>query len=117
MKTINKKIALLIIISGLAAVVESCSTYTVRAEQAPKTDDIRSQCVVSWLWGLQDPQISAPCDGQGVEFVSVQTNWVYSLCTVATLGIVSPAVVKYRCSGLPVIEGDPIGADLPEETK
>lgn len=89
--------------------VESCSTFTVKSIQTPKTDDIKSTTVVSYFWGISDPDVKAECEGKGFEFVASKTNYLYSLCSVITLGIVTPMTVQYRCAGDQLHEGTPFG--------
>jgi hypothetical protein len=97
------------LIWAMLITIESCSTFTVTSNQTPKSDETKSMTVVSYLWGLSDPDIKAECKGMGLLFVATKTNYLYSLCSVVTLGIVTPMTVQYRCAGDQLHEGTPFG--------
>lgn len=102
-----KKFYLLILVSFIY--LEGCSTVNVVATQASKDDDIFTTTVVALWWGGSDPVENVDCKGNGLQFVSAQTNWFYSLVTVVTLGAVVPIEVEYRCTSVPMQDGGTIG--------
>jgi len=106
---INDKIKIIISVSLLVFSIEGCSSFYVVAEQASKADDIYNETVFSYLWGLDDNLESVECHGEGLQMVSVKTNWVYSLCTFVTLGAIVPMEVEYRCTSVPLQDGGEIG--------
>lgn len=103
------RLTYLLIAATAVLIIEGCSTFTVRSQQTPKTDDTYTVTKVSYLWGLSDPVFSADCGGRGFEFVSSNTNLLYGICSVVTLGIVTPMQVTYRCTGVQLQEGTPFG--------
>jgi hypothetical protein len=104
----EKKIIFIAIISSFIF-LEGCSTVNVVATQASKSDDIFTTTVVALWWGGSDPVENVDCRGNGLQFVSAQTNWFYSLVTVVTLGAVVPIEVEYRCTSIPMQDGGTIG--------
>jgi hypothetical protein len=103
----NRTIVLVFVL--LFCTFGGCSTVTVTAVQASKADDIYTKTVVALWWGGSDPEEKVDCQGNGLQFVSVKTNWLYSLCSVLTLGAVVPADIQYRCTSVPLQENGPIG--------
>lgn len=89
--------------------LEGCSTVNVIAKQASKADDIKKTTVCALWWGGGDPVISADCNGNGMQIVSTSSNWLYSLCTVVTLGAVVPMDIQYRCTSEPMQNGGTLG--------
>jgi len=117
----NHRLAVLLIASSLSlSVLDGCSAVHVRANQASVADDIQHKTVVALWWGVDDPLESVECGGQGLHLVSVKTSWIYSLCTVVTLGAVVPMDIEYRCTSKSLEGGDDIGlvrpSPLPERT-
>ena len=86
-----------------------CSSVHVTANQAPKADDTYEKTVWALWWGASDPVESVDCNGNGLQFVTMKTNWIYSLCTFVTLGAVVPVDIEYRCTSEPLHGGDIIG--------
>lgn len=99
----------LIVISVLFISIEGCSAVEVKAVQSSKTDDIFSKTVVALWWGGGDPLEEVDCSGNGLQFVRVKSSWLYSLCTVVTLGAVVPFDIEYRCTSIPLQDGGEIG--------
>lgn len=84
---------------SIASLSESCSTVHVRAKQASPADDMHKKTIYALWWGGSDPIETIDCgDGKGLQIVSSSSNWLYSLCTVVTLGIVVPMDIEYRCT-------------------
>lgn len=53
----------------------------------------------SFAWGLAaQPLVQPDCQGNGTAEVTATTNLGYALLTVATLGIVVPAQLEWRCA-------------------
>lgn len=90
-------------------VFEGCSSVHVTAKQASKADDIYEKTVWALWWGGSDPVESVECNGNGLQIVTVKTSWIYSLCTVVTLGAVVPFDIEYRCTSEPLQGGGEIG--------
>lgn len=90
---------------------DGCSTVSVVAKQASKADDIMTMTRVSLWWGASDAVENIDCKGNGLQIVSVKTNWLYSLCTVVTLGAVVPVDVACRCTSVPLEDGGTLEPD------
>ena len=89
--------------------LESCSSVNVNAKQSSKADDTYSKTVVALWWGGSDPVESVDCAGNGLNIVSVKTNWFYSVCSFVTLGAVVPMDIEYRCTSGELQGGGDIG--------
>lgn len=100
---------ILILFSILMISFEGCSTVEVKALQSSKADDIYSKTVIALWWGGSDPLEEVDCNGNGLQFVQVKSNWLYSLCTVVTVGAVVPFDIHYRCTSVPMQDGGEIG--------
>jgi hypothetical protein len=88
---------------------EGCSSVSIIAKQASKADDTFKKTEFALWWGLSDPVENVDCQGNGLQVVNVSTNWIYSLCTVITLGAVVPVDVEYRCTTGSLQGGGTIG--------
>ncbi|MBL0177403.1 MAG: hypothetical protein IPP94_19535 [Ignavibacteria bacterium] len=100
----------------LSLTLPGCYSYRVVSENTARADDIHRATVVSLFWGIvQSNDVTAACNGNGLQQVTYKNNFLYSLCTVATLGIVSPADVEYRCSTGVVRGNDDMGQTLPRK--
>ena len=107
---LRRAIAVMLVISVVSFSQTGCSSsVSVVAKQASKADDVIKKTEVALWWGVSDPVQNAECGGNGLQFVSVRTNWLYSLCTVVTLGAVVPVDVEYRCTSEPMQDGGEIG--------
>ena len=100
--------SLLIITTTSLVLLNGCSGVHVRANQVPVADDIYEKTVVALWWGASDPLESVECGEGGLKLVSVKTSWIYSLCSVVTLGAVVPMDIEYRCAGSPLEGGGDI---------
>lgn len=105
----RKSLTVVIFISILIFSLEGCSAVEIKAVQSSKADDIFSKTVVALWWGGGDPLEEVDCSGNGLQFVRVKSSWLYSLCTVVTLGAVVPFDVEYRCTSVPLQNGGEIG--------
>ena len=81
-----------------------CSCYTARVEtKAQAGSEVSHQNVNFFFWGaIQSPKriVTPICDSlgsNGMAEVTVKNNFGYSLLTVITLGIWSPARVEWKC--------------------
>jgi hypothetical protein len=110
-KTIKHRntLPVIIFVSILIISLEGCSAVEVKAVQSSKADDIFSKTVVALWWGGGDPLEEVDCSGNGLQFVRVKSSWLYSLCTVVTLGAVAPFDIEYRCTSVPMQDGGEIG--------
>jgi hypothetical protein len=97
----------------LPVVLSSC--YTARVEtKAQAGTEVSHQNVNFFFWGaIQSPKriVTPICDSLGVNGmaeVTVKNNFGYSLLTVITLGIWSPARVEWKC-GKPCAKKGVIG--------
>lgn len=80
------------------------SCYTARVEtRAQAGSEVSHQNVNFFFWGaIQSPKriVTPICDSlgsNGMAEVTVKNNFGYSLLTVVTLGIWSPARVEWKC--------------------
>lgn len=106
----RKALIVLLVVSFVSVSQTGCSSsVSVVAKQASKADDVVTKTEVALWWGVSDPVQNVDCGGNGLQFVSVKTNWLYSLCTVVTLGAVAPMDVEYRCTSAPPQDGGVIG--------
>jgi len=105
-----KTIILIITISFALFSLEGCSSVHVVAEQASLADDICTETTFSLWWGISDPELPAQCRGEGLKYVSVKTNWFYSVCSFITLGAVVPMDIEYRCTSVHMLDGGVIGS-------
>ncbi len=90
------------------ALAPACYHYRAQVPDvagAPSTE-YAGEVVWSLVWGLvqQNPQIDN-CHGQALAEVRVTTNFGFTLLTVATLGLVAPAKVEWRCAKPTVVPG------------
>ena len=103
-------LVIVLALSFLSLTQPGCSSgVEITAKQASKADDTIKKTEFSLWWGFSDRTESVDCGGQGLQFVSTKTNWLYSLCAVVTLGAVVPLDVEYRCTSVPLQDGGPIG--------
>jgi hypothetical protein len=86
----------------LSILLSSC--YTARVEtKAQAGSEVSHQNVNFFFWGaIQSPKriVTPICDSlssNGMAEVTVKNNFGYSLLTVVTLGIWSPARVEWKC--------------------
>lgn len=105
----NKSVFAVVYFYILLITLTSCSSVNVTANQASLADDTESKTVVALWWGGSDVQENVDCNGNGLKLVRVSTNWLYSLCTVVTLGAVAPFEVEYRCTTGELDGGGSIG--------
>ena len=86
----------------LAAVAMSgCYHYTVEAPRRDPATEWRGRTVWSFLWGaLQSSPVPAEgCEpSNAMDQVRSSTNLGFTLITAATLGLVSPLQVEWRCA-------------------
>ena len=101
---------IIFLVSFAATTYTGCSsTVTVTANQASLADDTIKKTEVALWWGISDPLENVDCKGNCLKYVSVKTNWLYSLCTVVTLGAVVPMDVEYRCMSASMQDGGTLG--------
>lgn len=104
-------LSFVLLISFINIPMEGCSTVSVKAYQSSQADpkDTTAQkdghyykTVYALWWGASDIVQNVDCNdnGQsnGLSIVNVRTNWLYSLCSIVTLGAVVPLDVEYRCT-------------------
>ena len=72
-----------------------------------------TKTVVALWWGANDPLESVECGETGLKLVSVKTSWIYSLCSVVTLGAVVPMDIEYTCTSTPLSGGGDLGEVRP----
>ena len=108
-RRINNTLIIIIGLSVFSIIQEGCSSVSIIAQQASKADDIVKKTEVALWWGLSDPVENVDCRSNGLQFVGVKSNWLYSLCTVITLGAVIPMDVEYRCTSEQMLDGGTIG--------
>lgn len=90
----------------LAVALSGCATKKFEVEktfdysdghQSQKTETLTG---VATFFDDADDGSWMTCDDNTVHQVEVETNWAYSLVNIATLGLVAPYKVTYKC-GLP----------------
>ena len=84
-----------------------CATYRASPTGAggavPTTEGRRT--VWNFAWGLASTPAGFVdnCHDQPLAEVTVSTNLAFQILSVATLGLVSPAVVEWRCGKCPSV--------------
>ena len=118
----NRSSSIVIILACVASfALEGCSSVHVRAKQSSHADDLQEKTVVALWWGGNDPLEDVDCNGDGLNIVSVKTSWIYSFCSVITLGAVVPMDIEYKCTvgsldgGQPLGQADPSAAPRSED--
>jgi hypothetical protein len=88
--------------------LNGCYHYRVVAPDPEPATEYENRVVNSLFWGLmQAKDISADdCLSNALDEVRVTTNLVYSVVSVATLGIWMPMNVQWRCAKEPLQEGE-----------
>lgn len=78
--------------------LNGCYAYRVQAPNHPGVTDPRSKTIWSLAWGLAQQQPAVDCHGEALAEVTVKSNLLFDIFTVATLGFASPKRVEWRCS-------------------
>lgn len=92
------KVRLLIPVVLLVIATHGCYHYRVIATESAATE-YEKRTVYSLFWGLAQENIPASdCLSGGINEVRVSTNFGYALVSVATLGIVVPLDMEWRCA-------------------
>ena len=61
--------------------------------------DPESKVVVQWAWNLSKTTFRITnCNGQGLAKVWVESNLVFDILKVTTLGFIAPATIKWQCA-------------------
>jgi hypothetical protein len=89
-------------LATLGAVAPVSVKYICRSSSTETTD------LALW-WGLCDAVENVKCPGNGLQIVNLKTNWIYSLCTVITFGLVAPVDEEFRSTSTPMQNGGTIG--------
>ena len=90
----------LVVLAGVALSLSSCPEYRIRIPDSDPTDtSYVSRTMHSFFWGLvMDPLVlSAECEDEGINDVSIRRSFAHDLASVLTLGIWSPLEVGFRC--------------------
>jgi len=79
----------------------ACFQYRVAAPGpvSPGVTEPKGEVLWAFLWGfiVESPRVDN-CQGQGMAEVTTKSNLGFAIITVATLGIVSPLQVEWRCA-------------------
>lgn len=98
--TIIKNACRLIMIC-LMATAQGCYHYRVSTANNDPSTTYEKKTVCSLFWGLAQRDVTASnCDSlkvKGMDEVRVTTNLGFALITVASLGIVSPMTIEWKC--------------------
>lgn len=93
-------VALLLLQSG-------CYHYHVFSLPRDPATDYERETVVAYFWGLMQPDTAAEdCVSGALNEVKVSTNFAYLVASVATLGVVVPLEVSWRCAKEPPVDGE-----------
>jgi len=94
----------------LLMVFESCYHTRVTTSNFDPSTGYQKKTVCSLFWGLAQRDVLATnCDSlklKSLDEVRVTTNLGYALITVATLGIVCPMTIEWKCPKPCPIEGE-----------
>jgi hypothetical protein len=91
-----------------AVLLPGCANYQVRiADGKPTEPQYQGEMLSAYLWGTWASPVSMSAEKckRGMYDVVVESNYLYSLATVVTLGIWMPVEVSYRCNAPPVMDG------------
>ena len=97
MRSIPKLAAVLLV----AAAASGCYHYTVEAPRRDPATEWRGRTAWSFLWGAlqSSPVPAAGCEpSNAIDQVRSSTNLGFTLITAATLGLVAPLQVEWRCA-------------------
>jgi len=87
-------------ISILFVSLQSCYHYRVLGTYNDPSTDYQEKVLWSYCWGLvnKPQQFVVPnCDKSSLDEVRITTTFGQSLLTVATLGVVCPIKVQWKC--------------------
>lgn len=78
-----------------------CYEYRANAPGVtPVTDHVKQggEVILSVAWGLAKQVPKIDCNGQPLAEVTVRNNLGFTLITIATLGLVSPKKIEWKCA-------------------
>jgi hypothetical protein len=83
----------------LIMLVPGCYHTRVLVNNPDPATEYQSEVTTSYFWGLvQNNPVAKDCLSNRIDEVRVSTNFGYLLVSVATLGIVVPMQVEWRCA-------------------
>lgn len=97
-----------VVIAAAAMLAQGCANYQARvADGKPLHQQYEGGMMNAYLWGAYvSPEIRSAEDCRnGIYDVVVESNYLYSLAGVFTLGIWMPVDVSYRCKAPGVTGG------------
>ncbi len=95
----------------LIILLPGCYTYRVQAPQQVGVTE-HGEILWSFAWGLAQERPRVACHGQALSEVTVRSNLLYDIVTVATLGFASPKKAEWRCAPPNPVSGRiPVPAD------
>jgi len=103
---LKQRITAVALCAGLA-LTQGCANYQVRIPDSdPLEKAYQGGLMQSFFWdALVTPEVmAAECQGQAINDVVVESNYLYDLASVVTLGVWMPIEVRYRCRA-PDIDG------------
>ncbi|HKR03127.1 MAG TPA: hypothetical protein VJY62_00720 [Bacteroidia bacterium] len=90
-----------LILVVIVVTTQSCYHYRVTTSNFDPSTGYEKKTVCSLFWGLaQKDVLAVNCDElklKSLDEVRVSTNLGYALITVATLGIVCPMTIEWKC--------------------
>ena len=81
----------------LIILMPGCYTYRVQAPQISGVAD-DGEMLWSFVWGLAQERPPVECHGQPLAEVTIRSNLLYDIVTVATLGFASPKKAEWKCA-------------------
>ena len=85
-----------------------CAHYRVTVPDSDPLGDYEGDKMHAFFWGLYNkPEVlAAECEGEGIDNARIQSNFLYNLAGVVTLGIWMPIEVRYQCKAPPADAGE-----------
>lgn len=90
-----------LLVSGTMLLFQGCANYQIRtASSDPLDNQYQSSMMHAFAWGaLVSPEIlEAKCEGESINDVVIESNYLYDFASVVTLGLWMPIEVSYRCN-------------------
>lgn len=95
------------VVLALLLLQSGCYHYHVFSLPRDPATDYERETVVAYFWGLMQPDTAAEdCLSGALNEVKVSTNFAYLVASVATLGVVVPLEVSWRCAKEPPVDGE-----------
>ena len=90
-----------------AYILHGCATHRLVVDEPNPATNYQRTTIVAYLWGIIETQkVATNCLDHALDEVRVRTNAANLFVTVATLGIVIPVQVDWKCRKLSTDPGE-----------